>query len=97
MVITPLISSAGRYGDISYGLYLYGFPVQQLVAWRLHGTLPVPVQIVIALIGAGACAFVSWRLIEEPALRLKPRGKRSARENYQPETQYGPMQSLGGS
>lgn len=90
---TPLISRAARYGDISYGLYLYGFPVQQLVAWRLHGIVPVPVQIIIALIGAGACAFVSWRLIEAPALRLKPRSERSLGTDYQLEEPYGPIQS----
>jgi peptidoglycan/LPS O-acetylase OafA/YrhL len=73
---SPLISRAGRYGDISYGLYLYGYPVQQLVSWQLRDRVSVAAQIIISLIGAGACAFASWRLIEEPALRFKPRRAR---------------------
>ncbi|XPP27424.1 MAG: acyltransferase family protein [Leucobacter sp.] len=55
--------------DISYGLYVYAFPVQQLLA--LFGlTFLDPITFsVIAFIGAGILAAGSWFLVERPALR----------------------------
>ena len=63
----PLI----RRHDLSYGLYLYGWPSAQLVqqfspGGPLHNTL-------WATLLAGALAAASWFLVELPALRLKKR------------------------
>lgn len=59
-----------RFGDYSYGVYLWGFPMQQLVAssgvgWAvsLNALLAWPLAV---LLGA-----VSWHLVEKPALALK--------------------------
>jgi len=59
-----------RLGDYSYGIYLWGFPCEQLVVrWLDH---PRPAQIsLIAFPMALALAVASWHLIEQPALRLK--------------------------
>ncbi len=51
--------------DLSYGLYIYAFPVQQLLA--AHGLLSFPA----ALLATLPLAIASWLLIEKPALRLK--------------------------
>jgi len=61
-----------RFGDYSYGIYLWGFPCEQLVVlWLSH---PRPSQIsLLALPMALLLAFASWHLIERPALRLKKR------------------------
>ncbi len=70
-----------RRGDFSYGLYLYAFPMQQVVAAHFHGVLGVHVAALLSLAGALALAVLSWHLIEAPALRLKPRrpaGRRRA-------------------
>ena len=60
-------------GDMSYGLYIWAFPVQQLVIHLLgnHGgwAFNIAVSLPIAL----ALAWLSWRLVESPALRLKTR------------------------
>lgn len=61
-----------QFGDYSYGLYIYAFPVQQslvasglgtganhLFAWSIAVTLPL--------------AMLSWHAIERPALSLKTR------------------------
>ncbi len=70
-----------RPGDFSYGLYLYAFPVQQVVAAHLHGIIGVHLAALISAAGALVLAALSWHFIEAPALRLKPRrpgGKKRA-------------------
>jgi peptidoglycan/LPS O-acetylase OafA/YrhL len=57
-------------GDYSYGIYLYGYPLQQLVhlagldrsSWILNVMLALPL--------AFATAVLSWHLIEHPLARL---------------------------
>jgi peptidoglycan/LPS O-acetylase OafA/YrhL len=63
---------AARFGDLSYGLYLWGFLVQQLIILKL-GVLPFAVNCAIVLVITGALAWVSWHLVEKRALRLKHR------------------------
>jgi peptidoglycan/LPS O-acetylase OafA/YrhL len=59
-------------GDISYGVYLYGWPVQQSLQALFPGQsgwamLPVALALTCAL------ATLSWIGVEKPALRLKTR------------------------
>ena len=61
-----------RHTDLSYGLYLYGWPAQQL-AWTLPISKTIAGNIVIATLIALGCAALSWFLVERPALRLKKR------------------------
>jgi peptidoglycan/LPS O-acetylase OafA/YrhL len=60
-----------RHGDVSYGLYLLAFPVQQSILLAFPALTPVPLFLMSLPITYGL-AFASWRLIERPALRLKP-------------------------
>jgi peptidoglycan/LPS O-acetylase OafA/YrhL len=64
---------AARFGDLSYGLYIYGWPAEQTVVRALGGAAPWWEVFLLALPAALACAFVSWHLVEASALRLKPR------------------------
>jgi peptidoglycan/LPS O-acetylase OafA/YrhL len=57
-------------GDVSYGIYVYAFPVQQSVAAIWHGIDPL-VMFAIAFPVTYGLAFASWRLIERPALAHK--------------------------
>jgi peptidoglycan/LPS O-acetylase OafA/YrhL len=57
-------------GDYSYGLYLYGYPIQQAVAafpqtreWWINLAISLPLAIVFA---AG-----SWHLLEKRVLKLR--------------------------
>lgn len=80
----PVARDAGRFGDLSYGLYLYAFPIQQLVLTLIPGT-PLPVMTCVAV--TAPVAFASWHLVERPALRWKPCGSvtsRSAEDAAQP-------------
>lgn len=63
----------GRPGDFSYGLYLFAFPIQQLlVDVGGRGTRPLPLFFASMLLTVPV-AMLSWFLIERPFLRLKER------------------------
>jgi peptidoglycan/LPS O-acetylase OafA/YrhL len=71
----PVVRAA-RFGDLSYGLYIYGWPAEQAVVWSLGGHAAWWQVCIGALALAGALAVLSWHLVEQPMLRLKPRGAR---------------------
>jgi peptidoglycan/LPS O-acetylase OafA/YrhL len=60
-----------RWGDFSYGIYVWAFVVQQLVALLIKGITPLG-MIAISLPVTYALGAASWLLIERNALRLKP-------------------------
>lgn len=64
--------------DVSFGLYIYGYPVQQVLAMVGLGIAPVPVFAVISLALTYPLALASWRLVEKPAMRLSPPARLSA-------------------
>lgn len=68
---TPVLRRFGRYGDFSYGIYIYAFMVQQLVASNIGKNQPYWLALLASTIFTLACAFLSWHLIEQPALGLK--------------------------
>ena len=61
-----------RGGDYSYGLYVYAFPVQQIIMFHAHllSSVELFVQSFIATLGLAA---VSWHFLERPILGLKSR------------------------
>jgi peptidoglycan/LPS O-acetylase OafA/YrhL len=60
---------------MSYGLYLWGYPVQQLIVSLAAVKRPI-VLFVIALPLTAVCAAASWKFVESPALRWKARLRR---------------------
>ena len=59
-----------RGGDYSYGIYLYGWPAQQLTAWAFPDFSGTQNCLTASAI-ATACGVASWHLVEKRALRLK--------------------------
>lgn len=57
--------------DVSFGLYIYGYPVQQVLGMVGLGVTPVPVFAVVSLALTYPLALASWRLVEKPAMRLR--------------------------
>ena len=78
LVHTAMRISAGAkltdyFGDMSYGMYIFAFPVQQLgihlgrdQGWSFTSYLAG------TLMGTLALAYLSWHLVEKRALLLKP-------------------------
>jgi peptidoglycan/LPS O-acetylase OafA/YrhL len=67
--VTPLLIRTRMPGDFSYGVYLYGFPLQQLIVslfphWSTHQNQ------IAALAAALIAACCSWYLVEQPGIRL---------------------------
>ncbi|AUS04133.1 acyltransferase family protein [Pseudotamlana carrageenivorans] len=65
----PFFSSFGKFGDASYGVYIYSFPVQQGLMYffelKLYPLMFLSVFISIIL------GYLSWWLVEKQALWLK--------------------------
>ena len=62
----PVLGGLGTLGNPSYGLFLYAFPIQQLIVERLPGN---PHPILTCLAAALIAGVLSWHLVERPALR----------------------------
>jgi peptidoglycan/LPS O-acetylase OafA/YrhL len=65
----PSLSGMSRLPDISYGIYLYGWPVESLWIWFHRGS-----PWICFLVSTVICFFLgwlSWHFIERPALTLK--------------------------
>jgi len=69
----PSFHFFNRFGDYSYGVYLWGFPIQQAVSETMGGPTKAWVSCVISLAVTLPIAAASWHWVEKPALRCKPR------------------------
>ncbi|NYF97979.1 acyltransferase family protein [Janibacter cremeus] len=58
--------------DASFGLYIYGYPVQQVLAMLgLGAIVPVWAFAIVSMALAFPLAIASWRLVEKPAMALR--------------------------
>ena len=65
-------AAAARFGDLSYGVYIYAFPVQQaLMAFVGPQRLGMAAFLGLTLLAVLPLAALSWWLVERPALGLK--------------------------
>ncbi|MNH12047.1 Acyltransferase family protein [compost metagenome] len=68
----PQLKLPSLVQDYSYGIYLYAFPIQQVLA----GAMPWagPYWLMLAAVPASWLAgYVSWELVEKPALAMRKR------------------------
>lgn len=71
--LPPIGRLVTRFGDASYGVYIWAFPVQQTIVQVGGVDLSPWAVIAIATPIVYALAQLSWHLVESPALRHKPR------------------------
>ena len=65
----PFISTFGKFGDMSYGIYIYSFPIQQTLMYFFKmNTYTLMFTSVLLSISFG---FLSWHWIEKRALKYK--------------------------
>ena len=67
----------GSRNDISYGVYIYAFPIQQVLVILGVQRYGVGAFILVAIAATLPFAFASWFLVERHALRLKRLSRRS--------------------
>jgi peptidoglycan/LPS O-acetylase OafA/YrhL len=83
------------FGDVSYGAYIYGFPIQQTIALLIPSIAPGAMLAISAPLSW--CAGVaSWHLIERPAMRLRRRFARTAATAEPAEAAGQPAEGLTG-
>jgi peptidoglycan/LPS O-acetylase OafA/YrhL len=75
-----------RLPDVSYGTYLYGWPIQKLLVWYIPTISPWQLFVLSAPCALLAGA-ISWILVEEPALRFKRPRIRIAETSVTPAAQ----------
>jgi peptidoglycan/LPS O-acetylase OafA/YrhL len=65
----PFFSAFGKIGDMSYGIYIYSFPVQQTLIYYYNLNLD---QLMFwSLVISITLGYLSWHLIEKKALSFK--------------------------
>ncbi|MDP4536358.1 acyltransferase [Alkalimonas collagenimarina] len=69
-VPTGIIRKFNQYGDYSYGIYIYAFPVQQAVMY-VNPDIVFLNFLCVSLFITFIFAYLSWQFIEERSLKLK--------------------------
>lgn len=63
---------AARFGDLSYGLYIYGWPIEQCVVYARGGHIAWWALFLIAVAITVPTAFLSWHLVEKRCRWRRP-------------------------
>lgn len=65
------LKSWDKHGDFSYGIYIVAWPLMQFAAYFKLQDAGWLVYHVVIVVGCHAYAYLSWHLVERPALQLK--------------------------
>jgi peptidoglycan/LPS O-acetylase OafA/YrhL len=82
-----------RFGDYSYGLYIYAYPITQAVI-ALKPGIGVATLALIATPVTLILAVLSWRFVEKPALAKKDSAARAAESMIEAVRARPPLSSL---
>lgn len=66
-----LVSRLNLLGDYSYGMYIWGWFIQQIIVLFAGKNIPLTANYILCLSLATSAGYLSWNLIEEKALRFK--------------------------
>ena len=67
------LRSLSKFGDLSYGSYIWAWPIQQVTHLWLPASTPVWLQMMVVVPQVLIAASISWHVVEKRALRWKPR------------------------
>lgn len=70
----PFLNTFGKPGDFSYGIYIYHYPILQVLIQTTENALLLPALFGIAFAATFALAFFSWHAVEKRALAAKNLG-----------------------
>ena len=73
-VAGPRLPETSRYGDFSYGTYLYHFPIVQTITALGLFARSVPLASVILCLSLALVSVLSWKIIEQPLLHRRLAG-----------------------
>ncbi len=65
------LASLARWGNLSYGIYIFAWPIQQIVVLQLGPAVTWYWDTALSLPPVLALAWLSWHFVEKPALSLK--------------------------
>jgi peptidoglycan/LPS O-acetylase OafA/YrhL len=74
------VKDFAKSGDFSYGVYMYAWPIQQLVILYFEKHLDITLMFILSMIFTMMCAYLSWHYIEKPFLSMKSKKKTAGKE-----------------
>jgi peptidoglycan/LPS O-acetylase OafA/YrhL len=66
------IEKTARTHDLSYGMYLYAFPIQQIILAEFGHVLPFPAYVGLSVLCTLLVSLASWTWIEKRFVSAKP-------------------------
>jgi peptidoglycan/LPS O-acetylase OafA/YrhL len=93
--VLPLPALVRRH-DVSYGTYIYAFPVQQLLALAGAHRLGLVAYDLLAVVATVPLAVASWLLVERPVMRRARRGRATPPKDVDVAPAAAPVASVPG-
>ena len=67
-------------GDYSYGIYLYAYPLQQLLMWLFPGRFSILPYFICSILLVTGVVMLSWHGVEKPILSIRKKFSFTARK-----------------
>lgn len=64
------LSQVGTKVDLSYGIYLFAWPIQNLIIQHFPSITTIPLTLLVIVLSA-AVAYLSWTFVEKPFMQMK--------------------------
>ena len=68
----PFANRFGRFGDFSFGIYIYAYPIQQIAIWQYPKASFLLSFICVAIVTL-ILSYCSWHYLEKVAIAYKPK------------------------